>query len=108
MRIRRINQLNTTEPRFAVKSKTHQGGGLRKRRCKKGIIEKCRMGRMSFGEKNNIRRMGSNEINTVGMFWAKFGRNGTIDVEESSEREPLKVVGKGGTSMEGKSDCAKG
>ena len=57
-----------------------------------------------FREKDNVRRIGSDKIDTVRMFRVKFGRNEPLILKSANEREPLKVVGKGGTCKEGKSD----
>ena len=37
---------------------------------------------MGFGEEENIRRVRSDKVNTIGMFWTKLGGNRTINVEK--------------------------
>ena len=45
---------------------------------------------MSFSEKDDIRRMGGNKVNTVGMLRAKFRRDGTVNVEKGKRKRVVK------------------
>ena len=45
---------------------------------------------MGFSEKDNIRRMGGNKVNTVGVLRAKFRRDGTINVEKGKRKRVFK------------------
>ena len=92
MRFGGIHKPNTTEPRLTINSKTTpRGRGLGERGGKKCIIEKRRrVRRMSFSEKNNIRRMRSNKVNTIGMLKAKFRRDRTVNVEKSERKRVFK------------------
>ena len=49
---------------------------------------------MCFSEKDNVRRIGSDKIDTVRIFRAKFGRDGTIDIEKAKRKRAFKGCGK--------------